>query len=336
MVNAEYFPNKGEIPTYSKDHPAPAKVAEYHSYWTLDMYGPRRPVLIVEDMENDYRPYVDYATPNAVKALAAFRNASLPVIWTNWARRPWDGNYGALDRFYGPTGLPNSENTMYIYDETSKDGTETMEELKPLTPEEKSLTIKSFHLSKFADLDENGDEILFPILRAWRTNTLVIVGSWTDDCVAATVTEAVDRYGLDAVIVTDAIASGTKWGESAFHVMKDGLALTVTADELAEYLQTGTNFEGPPPGVPIDASARKIDNRPRGKDHGGPTVSLWLLILVAALSFGVPFLFTASLKNAIKNTITSLSPRNLRSSYTRITNETVAAAQAAKDDNNLP
>ena len=36
-------------------------------------------------------------------------------------------------------------------------------------------------------------------------DTLVIVGAWSEDCVAATAFDAVDKYNLDTVVVEDAI-----------------------------------------------------------------------------------------------------------------------------------
>lgn len=37
------------------------------------------------------------------------------------------------------------------------------------------------------------------MLKAWGVDTVVLVGAWTDDCIAATAFDAVDRYGLDMV-----------------------------------------------------------------------------------------------------------------------------------------
>ena len=42
-------------------------------------------------------------------------------------------------------------------------------------------------------------------LRALDVVTLVIVGAWSEDCVAATAFDAVDKYNLDTVVVEDAI-----------------------------------------------------------------------------------------------------------------------------------
>ena len=99
--------------------------------------------------------------------------------------------------------------------------------------------IESNHLSKFADLDGSGREILYPMLKApppppsgsplllpsssppspfplsltprsvlapsvpapdppqaWGVDTIVLLGSWTDDCIAATAFDAVDRRHL--------------------------------------------------------------------------------------------------------------------------------------------
>jgi nicotinamidase-related amidase len=88
-----------------------------------------------------------------------------------------------------------------------------MTELAPINDQEMSRTIQSLHLSKFADLDAEGREILFPMLEAWGVNTIVLCGAWTDACIAATAYDAVDKYGYDVIMVRDGVASGTVHGE---------------------------------------------------------------------------------------------------------------------------
>jgi len=150
---------------------------------------------------------VDYVLPNVAKLLAKFRAAEAPVVWTNWVRTPGDGHYGALDRFYGPEGTTNAENPMYVY---GKDATDTLPSLAPLNDDEYSRTIRSLHLSKFADRDARGELILYPLLKSWGVDTVVLTGAWTDDCILATVYDAVDKYDLDVVLVQDAVATATR------------------------------------------------------------------------------------------------------------------------------
>lgn len=96
-------------------------------------------------------------------------------MWTNWYRLPEDGAYGAIDRFYGPRGIyppggtevfgGHMENPMWVDETATPGGTDTLEDLAPITDDEKSLSIKSLHLSKFSDLYADGSEILYPMLK---------------------------------------------------------------------------------------------------------------------------------------------------------------------------
>jgi len=247
MSNTEYLPNTGEIPTYFPDRPPAEPLAEYTASWSLESH-PRTFALIVEDMEKDYASYIDFVLPNAVSLLAAFRESGQPVVWTNWYRQEGDGAYGAIDRFYGPQGIyppggtavfdGHAENPMWIDTRSDTEGTDTVDVLKPVTPEEQSLVIKSMHLSKFADKTAAGEDILYPMLKAWGVNTVVVIGAWTEDCIISTAVEASDRYGLDVVIVKDALATATPSHTKAIEVMASSCALAVTADEMISYLSS--------------------------------------------------------------------------------------------------
>ena len=81
----------------------------------------------------------------------------------------------------------------------------------------------SLHANKFADRDADGEPILLPMLRDANVDTVVIVGAWTDYCVAATALAASDSWGLDAVVVTDAVASANVISDDASH---SGLDIT--------------------------------------------------------------------------------------------------------------
>ena len=65
-------------------------------------------------------------------------------------------------------------NPCYIYGE---DGADCIDSLAPMNDDEWSCYIKSFHLSKFADMDADGREFLYPLLQAWGVNTVVVVGT---------------------------------------------------------------------------------------------------------------------------------------------------------------
>ena len=107
---------------------------------------------------------------------------------------------------------------------------------------EKGREIKSMHYSKFADLDEHGCEILMPLLRAWGIDTVVVVGSWSEVCILATVVEAVDRYGLDCVVVEDAVATGCAAHWTSMFTMKQAYALMQTTADFCEWMEKTENL----------------------------------------------------------------------------------------------
>mmetsp|Transcript_68208 Transcript_68208/g.181504 ORF Transcript_68208/g.181504 Transcript_68208/m.181504 type:complete len:326 (-) Transcript_68208:81-1058(-) len=241
MDNLKAHPNDGEAPGANG---TPHMVSEYEGYaaaddvlviesaWRLDTHK-RNFVLIVEDMEKGYESYVRYIVPPVKKLLQKFHELKLPVVWTNWVRRHNDGMYGAIDRHYGPRGVKEELNPAYIFDE---EGIKTVDELAPETDEERSRTINSLHLNKFSDLDEEGREILFPMLKAWGVNTIVLTGAWTDDCIAATAFSAVDDYGMDVVLIKDAVATATIHGSKMVDVMCAAAAKCHTAEEVLSHL----------------------------------------------------------------------------------------------------
>lgn len=241
MSNAVYTPNDNPaspydsegITTWDDGYPAPQDLGDYHAWWDPRDGIARHPVLIVEDMEIGYAKYVDFVLPNCERLLAKFREYDAPIIWTNWVRRAEDGNWGALDRFYGPEGTSNEENPMFIY---GKEGTDTLPRLAPLNDDEYSRTIRSLHLSKFADLDQNGRLILYNMLKNWGVDTIVLTGAWTDDCILATVYDAVDKYDFDVILVEDAVATTTLQHGNALKISRAGLCIVTTTQDVLSLL----------------------------------------------------------------------------------------------------
>eukprot|EP00633_Aureoumbra_lagunensis_P000380 CAMPEP_0197297104 /NCGR_PEP_ID=MMETSP0890-20130614/40135_1 /TAXON_ID=44058 ORGANISM="Aureoumbra lagunensis, Strain CCMP1510" /NCGR_SAMPLE_ID=MMETSP0890 /ASSEMBLY_ACC=CAM_ASM_000533 /LENGTH=428 /DNA_ID=CAMNT_0042774047 /DNA_START=40 /DNA_END=1326 /DNA_ORIENTATION=- len=252
MSNVEYIentypdnpfdPDQG-ITTWDDEHPAPNPLAIYSPYWHPKDGITRHPVLIMEDMENGYRPYVDFVIPRCVELVRAFREKDWPIIWTNWIRVPHDKAYGAIDRFYGPQGIKTQENPCYVYGPRP---TETVAELSPQNNDEFSRTIKSLHLSKFADFDEKGNSILYPRLKSWGVDTIVLAGAWTDDCILATVFDAVDKYGFDVINVIDGVATTTHNHGNALKIIGEGMAYNSMTKDVLEYINTPDAFAQSP------------------------------------------------------------------------------------------
>jgi len=213
----------------------PAEQVVYTAGYTLQE-RPRRIALLCMDMMIDYVPYVGYMIPEAQKVVAAFRDRGLPVFWSNYLRRSNDGLYSALDRFYGPTGVVSGLNPMYVY---AENGGQTVPELAP-TDEEVKLgrVLKSAHLNKFADVDENSNSIFAAKLQELGVDTLVIIGAWTEDCVFSTVTDAVDRYNLDIVLPKEAVGTATPDHFPGMELMSSGWAKLVSVQHMVDYLKS--------------------------------------------------------------------------------------------------
>lgn len=217
---------------YPDTYPCADTLFEISAYYKIEERK-RNYVLVIEDMENGYGKYINHCIPQVKALINLFRKLKLPIVWTNWSRQPGDGHDGALDRYYGPQGIKDEMNPCYTYGENC---TGTVDELAPITDDEKSCSIASLHLSKFADLDENGREILFPMLEAWGVNTIVLTGAWTDDCMTATGFDATDKYGYDVILVTDAVATATINGDIGSDVLGGSCTLNMTSEQVCEHI----------------------------------------------------------------------------------------------------
>lgn len=238
MSNTYIVPNSGQIP----DPTGPEALSEYWAAYNLQD-RPRRIALIVEDMIEDYRPFVGYLIPYIRRLTDAFRLAGQPIVWTNWVRQADDNNYGALDRFYGSEGVATMENPMYVY---SKGGTATMPEVAPVTQVEKQREMSSLHLDKFFDLDAEGRPLLAPMLQAWGVDTIVMTGAWTEDCILGTVMDAVDRQDLDVILIDDAVGTATPAHSIAIKVMRAAAAKVVTTDQFLQHMNNYPELLLPP------------------------------------------------------------------------------------------
>lgn len=213
----------------------PAIQYEYWSYWKLED-KPRRMALLVEDMVEDYRIYVGYLVPKIQPLIKAFKDAGMPVFYSNWLRRPNDKIYGSLDRFYGPAGVKSLENPMYIY---AKEGSYPMKELAPTDEEIKAgHMIHSAHLSKFADVTDDGKSYLREEMKEHGIDTLVVTGAWSEDCITATAFDAADTENLDVVIIEDGVGTATPGHYPALEVMKASVALVKKSEEVVKYVES--------------------------------------------------------------------------------------------------
>lgn len=125
-------------------------------------------------------------------------------------------------------------NPCYVFGENP---TETVDELAPATADELSCSISSLHLSKFADLDEEGREILFPMLEGWGVNTIIVTGAWTDDCLSATAFDAADKYGYDCILATDGIATASINGDASANVLSGSCTLNISSHKIIDHIE---------------------------------------------------------------------------------------------------
>ena len=209
--------------------------------WDLED-RPRRIALLVDDCQEEYRPYAGEILPNVERLVDAFRrvrsqNDGVCIAWSAWSRMFDDGISNAMYRWYGPRGLrpEQPENAAYVFT-----GAAGLEPLAEIAPSEEERAQGWFYLGKHLDMfwtfDENGDSYLDEKLRALAIDTVVIVGLWTDECVLSTAYAGNSR-GYDVVVVSDAVATATANQETALTIANSTVAKVLSTDDVLTYLE---------------------------------------------------------------------------------------------------
>jgi nicotinamidase-related amidase len=205
---------------------------------------PRRIALLVDDCQEEYRPYAEGILPNVQRLVEAFRTArsgsdGVGIAWSAWSRMFDDGISNAMDRWYGPRGLrpEEPENAAYVF--TGAPGLRPLTEIAPTDDE---VADGWFYLGKHLDMfwtfDEHGASYLDEKLKALDIDTIVIVGLWTDECVLSTAYAGSSR-GYDVVVVEDAVATATANQQTALTVAGSTVAKVLTTAEVVRYLEEG-------------------------------------------------------------------------------------------------
>lgn len=213
---------------------------------------PRRIALLLDDCQEEYRPYAGGILPNLIRLVDAFRLAKsihdgVCIVWSAWSRRFDDGISNAMDRWYGPRGLrpDQPENAAYIFD-----GHNGLQILSEIEPDDDELSDGCFyhgeHLDMFWTFDDDGNSYLDEKLKALDIDTIVIAGLWTDECVLATAYAGSSR-GYDVIVVSDAVATATANHEAALIVANSTVAKVVSTDDIINYMQK--NFVTGEPGA---------------------------------------------------------------------------------------
>jgi len=203
---------------------------------------PRRVALLLDDCQEEYRPYAGDVLPNLIKLVDVFRKAQsgsdgVCITWSSWTRRFDDGISNAMDRWYGPTGLQpdNPQNALYI-----TTGAPGMEPLSEIAPSEKEIADGWFyhgkHLDMFWNFDDNDNSYLDEKLKEASIDTIILTGLWTDECILSTAYAGNSR-GYDVVVVSDAVATATANQEKALTVAGSTVANVLATDEVISYME---------------------------------------------------------------------------------------------------
>ncbi|MEO1144347.1 MAG: isochorismatase family protein [Cyanobacteria bacterium J06638_22] len=203
---------------------------------------PRRIALLIDDCQEEYRPYAGEILPNIIKLVEAFRTArstsdGVCITWSAWTRTFDDGISNAMDRWYGPQGLrPDSpENAVYVFT-----GAAGMKPISEIAPTEEEVVDGWFyhgkHLDMFWNFTEDGKSYLDEKLKAIDIDTIVIVGLWTDECILSTAYAGNSR-GYDVVVVGDAVATATANQETALTIARGTVAKVLSTDDVIRYME---------------------------------------------------------------------------------------------------
>ena len=226
---------------------------------------PRRIALLVDDCQEEYRPYALGILPNVQRLVDAFRAArarhdGVCIAWSAWSRAFDDGIANAMDRWYGPRGLrpEEPENAAYVF--TGEAGVRPLAEIAPTEAEEAAgWFYLGKHLDMFWTFDEHGRSYLDEKLKAEGIDTIVIVGLWTDECVLSTAYAGNSR-GYDVVVVGDAVATATANQETALTVANSTVAKVLSTEDVLRYI--ADDF------VPGKPGAVKGTRHPDGRKDG--------------------------------------------------------------------
>ena len=232
--------------------------------WNLNE-RPRRIALLLDDCQEEYRPYAKGILPNLIKLIDTFRTAQLKsdgvrIMWSAWTRTFDDGICNAMDRWYGPKGLrpEDPENAVYVFT-----GAPGMKPLSEIAPTEEEISDGWFyhgkHLDMFWNFDENGNSYLDEKLKAAGVDTIILVGLWTDECILSTAYAGNSR-GYDVVVVGDAVATATANQEMALKIAGSTVAKVLSTDDVMKYMNN--DFVTGKPG------AVKGTHHPDGRKEG--------------------------------------------------------------------
>jgi nicotinamidase-related amidase len=166
--------------------------------YRVESIDPRKTVMIVVDMQNDFvatgapmeTPDARAMVPKLAQALQFCRKEGIRVIYTTHAHRSDGSDMGLFDDLWPPiasrAGLV--------------DGTKGIEIYPDLAPAAGEHVIKKHRYSGFFGTD------LDIILREWGVDTVIVSGTTTENCCHATARDAMFR-NYRVVFLSDATAT---------------------------------------------------------------------------------------------------------------------------------
>lgn len=283
---------------------------------------PRRPALLIDDMQVEYESYVLGILPQVQLLIAAFRRRGFPIFWSTWWRwGPDDGFFNTMDRFYGPVGYHTAGNALYNHNRSH--GADVLAAVGPITEEERQRVMhKSFSLSMFDErpvtwLVPVGQGTLHSELQHLQVDTVVQVGAWTDDCIISTAFQAMSLQ-YDVVVVEDGVSTASKQHFNAIEVMRGAVGKVALAADVAGYLDAGLPVHEPQPRqksvggrasafaaeAPSTASIWRAASRSRPWPRTGTGALEWLPALILAVTgpacFAAGFLLRGRVERGLR------------------------------------
>jgi len=209
----------------------------FSASWTLAS-RPRRIALLLDDVQEEYRPFAEGIIPNLVKLTDSFRAKGCPIMWSTWSRQFDDGVSNAMDRWYGPRGLRTDEpeNALYLFE-----GEKGLEPLQEILPTAKERADGWFYHSAMLDMfwlfrPSDGKSYLDEKLKDEGVDTVVIAGLWTDECIVSTAFAALSR-GYDVVVAKDGVATATAHHEAGLTIINATCGKTISTEDIVAYMQ---------------------------------------------------------------------------------------------------
>ena len=194
--------------------------------------------MVVIDMQNRFVdpgaalgvPSARGIVPNINALVKACRGAEIPVIWTV-AKRRYDIEAGLIAAFQPKSPMGNERSSVFTEALWDNEGAKIWPEMD-FDPE-RDYEIVKYRYSAFI----HGSSHLERVLRALGKDTLIMVGTVTNVCVAATVMDAM-MLDFKVIVVSDATAAVTDFlQQSCLMSLKMVFADVAATDELLKEIK---------------------------------------------------------------------------------------------------